>query len=60
MRHQLLFKFLDKVARTGSIRRAAEELAITPSALNRRILGLEAELGEKLFDQVVTVKTAKH
>jgi len=54
MRHQLLFRFLDKVARTGSIRRAAEELAITPSALNRRILSLEAELGEELFERHAT------
>ena len=46
MRHMLVFRYLDMVARIGSIRRAAEELAITPSALNRRILAIEEELGE--------------
>ena len=34
----LTYKLLDAVARYGSIRRAAEKSAITPSALNRRIL----------------------
>lgn len=51
MRHLLVLKYVDKIARTGSLRRAAEELAITPSALNRRILGLEAELGVEIFER---------
>ncbi len=51
MRHELVFHYLDKVARIGSIRRAAEELAITPSALNRRILGIEEELGVEIFER---------
>lgn len=51
MRHQLIFTYLDKVARSGSIRRAAEELNITPSALNRRILALEKELGVNIFER---------
>lgn len=54
MRHQLVFHYLDKVARVGSIRAAAEELAITPSALNRRILAIEDELGVELFERHAT------
>lgn len=40
------------VARVGSIRKAAEELAITSTALNRRILGMEQELGVPIFDRL--------
>ena len=46
----LTYKLLDAVARYGSIRRAAEKSAITPSALNRRILNLEEEYGTPLFE----------
>ncbi|MCT4656046.1 MAG: LysR family transcriptional regulator [Cohaesibacter sp.] len=51
MRHQLVLHYLDKVARVGSIRAAAEELSITPSALNRRILTIEEELGVEIFER---------
>ncbi len=44
--------FLDEVARSGSIRKAAERLNVSPSALNRRILNLEAEYGLQLFDRL--------
>lgn len=40
------------VARVGSIRKAAEELAITSTALNRRILSMEDELGVPIFDRL--------
>jgi len=40
------------VARVGSIRKAADQLAITSTALNRRILGMEEELGVPLFDRL--------
>lgn len=43
---------LDEVARTGSIRKAAERLNISPSALNRRVLNLEADYGVKLFERL--------
>lgn len=43
---------MDAVARTGSIRKAADQLAITPSALNRRILALEQELDVPLFERL--------
>ncbi len=51
MRHLLILKYIEKIARTGSLRSAAEELGITPSALNRRILGVEEELGVKIFER---------
>lgn len=52
MRHQLPIKYFDEVARSGSIRQAAEKLAITSSALNRRILAMEDELGVELFERI--------
>ena len=51
MRHLRILKYVDEVARTGSIRKAAEQLHFTPSALTRRIMDLEAELGAKLFER---------
>lgn len=45
-------QYLDAVARVGSIRKAAEDLAITSSALNRRILALEEDLGVPIFDRI--------
>jgi len=51
MRHMLILKYIEKIARTGSLRSAAEELNITPSALNRRILGIEDELGVEIFER---------
>ena len=41
MPHLKPLTYLIEVAKIGSIRKAAEALAITPSALNRRILALE-------------------
>ncbi len=52
MRLVQIYTAVDAIARLGSIRRAAEILAISPSALNRQILGLEAELGLPLFDRL--------
>lgn len=39
------------IARVGSIRKAADELAITSTALNRRVLSIEDELGVPIFDR---------
>jgi len=47
-------RYVDAVARVGSIRRASEELEITSTALNRRILAIEAELGVPIFDRMPT------
>lgn len=52
MKHLTTLRLIDEVARTGSIRKAAEDLALTPSALHRRIQAFEEELGERIFDRV--------
>jgi len=51
MRHLLPLRYIDAVAKAGSIRKAAETLAITSTALNRRILAMEEELGVPLFER---------
>lgn len=51
MRHLTTFRVVDAVARTGSIRRAAETLALTPSAVQRRIAAFEGELGQPIFER---------
>lgn len=51
MLHSTLLAQLEEVARRGSIRAAAEVLSVSASSINRRILGLEAELGAPLFDR---------
>jgi DNA-binding transcriptional LysR family regulator len=47
-----IFAYVDAVARYGSIRKAAAALHIVSSALNRRILDLEEELGAPLFERL--------
>src|SRR6478736_3773962 len=51
MRHLRLLTHVVEVARSGSIRKAAELLNLTPSAMNRRIQDLEAEVGTPLFER---------
>jgi DNA-binding transcriptional LysR family regulator len=46
-----IFAYVDAVARHGSIRKAADALHIVSSALNRRVLDLEEELGSQLFER---------
>lgn len=45
-------QFIDVIARAGSIRKAAEALSITSTALNRRVLALEQELGVPVFERL--------
>ncbi|MCV6545864.1 MAG: LysR family transcriptional regulator [Cohaesibacter sp.] len=52
MRHLQSFKYVKAIAETGSIRGAAENLAISPSALNRHIQSLELDLGIQIFDRL--------
>jgi len=52
MQNLRVYRYIDKIARTGSIRQAAEQLAITPSALNRRVIALERELGVEIFERL--------
>ncbi|WMS42637.1 LysR family transcriptional regulator [Acuticoccus sp. MNP-M23] len=54
MRHLTTFRVIDVVARTGSIRRAAESLALTPSAVQRRVSGFETEIGQQIFERLAT------
>lgn len=51
MRHLTTFKLINKVVELGSIRKAAEEAYIAPSALHRRIQSFESELGYPIFDR---------
>ncbi|AZG14737.1 LysR family transcriptional regulator [Cupriavidus pauculus] len=50
--HARVLRYFDEVVRRGSIRRAAEHLHVAPTAINRQILELEAELGAPLFDRI--------
>ncbi|RZI93686.1 MAG: LysR family transcriptional regulator [Rubrivivax sp.] len=55
MRHSLVqagLRYADQVARSGSIQKAARELHVAASAINRQILQLEDELGVPLFDRL--------
>jgi DNA-binding transcriptional LysR family regulator len=47
-----VLRYIDQVARSGSIQSAAKELNIAASAINRHILLLEGELGVALFERV--------
>jgi DNA-binding transcriptional LysR family regulator len=49
--HAVVLRYLDSVARLGSIRRAAESLNVASSAVNRQILKLEREIGAPLFER---------
>ncbi|MDF2235008.1 LysR family transcriptional regulator [Albimonas sp. CAU 1670] len=52
MRHLQTLRLIEAVARAGSIRKAAEDMAITSSALNRRITGFEDEFGYPIFERL--------
>lgn len=49
--HAAVLRYLDQVARHGSIRKAADALSIASSAVNRQILRLEDEIGVPLFER---------
>ena len=52
MKHLRILDYVDEVARARSIRKAAEHLNVTASAVNRRIADLEIELGAALFERL--------
>ncbi|MFB8003530.1 LysR family transcriptional regulator [Nocardia sp. NPDC056000] len=52
MLHSRLLEYIDEVARLGSIRAAGARLHVAPSAINRQILLLEAELDQPLFERL--------
>lgn len=47
-----LYLYFDAIIRHGSFRSAAEALRIASSALNRRVLDLEREVGTPLFERL--------
>ncbi|RVU82850.1 LysR family transcriptional regulator [Leucothrix sargassi] len=49
--HSSFLKYFDEVCKCGSIRKAANNLHIASSAVNRQILKIEDELGVKLFER---------
>jgi DNA-binding transcriptional LysR family regulator len=52
MKHLKTLEYIAGVGRTGSIRKAAEALNITPSALTRKIQDFEQELGQPIFERL--------
>jgi DNA-binding transcriptional LysR family regulator len=52
MLHSKLLRYLDEVARSGSIRAAATRLNVASSAVNKQILMIEKEIGVPLFERL--------
>ncbi len=52
MKHLLPLIYVEAVVKAGSIRKAAETIAITSTALNRRILDMEEDLGVPIFERL--------
>jgi DNA-binding transcriptional LysR family regulator len=52
MLHSRLLNYIDEVARTGSIRKAANHLNVAASAISRQILALETQLGTPIFQRL--------
>jgi DNA-binding transcriptional LysR family regulator len=52
MLHGRLLRYIDEVARRGSIRKAAAHLNIASTAINRQIIGYEEEIGTRIFDRL--------
>ena len=52
MLHSRLLRYLDEVARSGSIRGAAGRLNVASSAVNKHVLQLEEAIGEPLFERL--------
>lgn len=50
--HAAVLRYVEEVARAGSIRKASERLNVAASAVNRQILKLEDELGAQLFERL--------
>lgn len=52
MKHLQDFRYIEAVMRAGSIRKAADDMNITASALNRRIQRFEEEFGYEIFERL--------
>jgi DNA-binding transcriptional LysR family regulator len=44
--------YLDEIAKRGSIRKAAEKLNVSASAINKQLIGAEEEFGVALFERL--------
>lgn len=47
-----VLRYVEEIARCGSIRRAGQNLNLAPSAINRQLIALEDQLGTKLFERL--------
>lgn len=52
MLHSRKLQYIDEIARSGSIRKAAAKLNVASSAINRQILALEEEFGVPIFERL--------
>lgn len=52
MLHSRKLLYIDEIARSGSIRKAAARLNVASSAINRQILALEEEIGAPIFERL--------
>ena len=52
MRHLRIYQAIRLIQRQGSIRKAADVLAVSPSALNRSLQAFEHELSTPVFDRI--------
>ncbi|MEM6971184.1 MAG: LysR family transcriptional regulator [Pseudomonadota bacterium] len=52
MKHLRTFQMIEEVSRAGSIRKAAEDMNLTSSALNRLIQRFEDEFGSPIFERM--------
>lgn len=52
MLHGRALRYIDEVARQGSIRKAARVLNVSPSAVSRFVLEMESEIGAPIFDRL--------
>lgn len=54
LKHLKTYRAIKLITRHGSIRKAAEYMAISPSALNRSIQAFEDEIGVEVFERVAS------
>jgi DNA-binding transcriptional LysR family regulator len=52
MLHSRKLQYINEIARCGSIRKAAANLNVASSAVNRQILALEEEIGAPIFERM--------
>jgi DNA-binding transcriptional LysR family regulator len=52
MLHSRLLRYIDEVARRGSIRKAATHLNVASTAINRQIIAYEEEIGTQIFERL--------